>query len=75
MIFLKRHRKPIARDPEFTIGISKEPHALELAILTLAASDILPKIPHHLPPKDAARDIQGLFLNIRELFLTKPEQR
>ena len=64
-----------AEEREFTIDISTEPHALELAILTLAASNILPRIPEQLPPKEAARDILGLFLNIRELLLNGPGSR
>lgn len=75
MFFFKRHRKPIARDPEFTIDISNDPHALEVAILTLAASNLLPPIPKKLPPQDAGRDILGLYLTMRKLFLTKPEER
>lgn len=72
---LEKQMRADTEEREYTIDISAEPHALELAILTLAAASLLPKIPDHLPPKDAARDILGLYLNVRELFLSKPETR
>lgn len=75
MNFFKRRRNPIAREPEFTIDISNDPHALVVAILTLAASNLLHPIPKKLPPQDAARDILGLYLTMRKLFLTDPERR
>lgn len=72
---LEKQMRADTEERELAIDISAEPYALELAILTLAASSILPRIPDQLPPKDAARDILGLYLNIRELFLSKSEPR
>ena len=72
---LEKQMRADTEEQELTIDISAEPHALELAILTLAASSILPKIPNQLPPRDAARDILGLYLDIHKLFLSTSEPK
>ncbi len=67
----KRHLSFIAREVQATTDISVEPHALELAVLTLAASNLVPKQDKSCPLENAAEDTLHLYLDIRELFLSK----
>ncbi len=67
----KDHTSIVARELQVATDISSEPHALELAVLTLAASNLVPRQDKDCPLENAAEDTLQLYLDIRELFLDK----